>query len=169
MKRRRKYLQSGARLFRQSMLIGLHRNSDLLQVPFLLPHRAKQLAYFFRLIFVIGQMILHFDLSHTHQSPNHSYDEVHLNIADLIKTRFDYKKFYRDAFLRILTFSNFFLLRFSFLGFLYSVTGCLLPTIFKLTQYLLWQKFGATSSPESSQYFSSQSRCCDILLESSSQ
>ena len=102
MKRRTKYLQSGARLFRQSMLIGLHRNSDLLQVPFLLPHRAKQLDYFFSFDFLSSdksdQMILHFDLSHTQKSPIHSYDEVNLNIADLIKTRFDYKKFYCDAF-----------------------------------------------------------------------
>ena len=96
----------------------------------------KAIALFFSINLLSSdksdQMILHFELSHTHTlSPNHSYDEVHLNVADLIKTRFDYKKFYCDAFLGIscllLTFSNFFLLRFSFFLFLYSVTGWLLP------------------------------------------
>ena len=151
MKRRRKYLQSGARLFRKSMLIGLHRNSDLLQVPFLLPHRAKQLNYFFSINFCHRtNRIKWFCILICRTLTSHPI-AVTTKFIWILLIWLKQDSTTRRISCLLLTFSNFFLLRFYFMGFLYSVTGFLLPTIFKLTQYLLWQKFGATSSPESSQ------------------
>ena len=118
----------------------------------------KAIGLFFSIDFLSSdksdQMILHFELSHTHTLTQVTTKFIWIKLSWL-KQDSTTRSFYCDAFLGIscllLTFSNFFLLRFSFFGFLYSITGWLLRTIFKLTQYLLWQKFGATSSPESSQ------------------